>query len=385
MRVQLHILRVLALSLAIFPLRMANAQGNNDLDQWFDSVWARSADPTIVEPLHYKLSIVNEFIPSASELSSLKSRVHGHPQHPDAWKVSVYEHAMKRKPEVTTVEVWFKDGVWRKSQDQTNQPDGKDFFIDMCLRKSSMWSLQKDQLTRASLTGTFPPYADVRKSGGGIARMVAAFPTGGLSLVSLSGLDRPALRVTGDHWIADAKPKNSSGASVHIEGTWNDVDHRGRVTLVQWRGPTAQEDDSSLIAEDWKTVDGRADEMAFTIREVRLDGRPLETHRLLTSESVSSEEIERVTAEPTPHGIDPIRGASTFSSIFDFMQGEGTVRAVDDSGTGQSVPFNGGRSKARVDLQRAGWWAAGTLLAALLVFRLRSYLNTRKSSTPVQH
>jgi hypothetical protein len=85
--------------------------------------------------------------------------------------------------------------------------------------------------------------------------------------------------------------------------------------------------------------------------------------------------MARVTVEPTVSGVDVVRGKNVFTSIYDYTADGGTVSVIESDGRNKTMSLNGGRSRARVDLQKAGWWAAGTLVVALIVLRIYSRIK----------
>jgi hypothetical protein len=274
--------------------------------------------------------------------------------------------------------------MWRMNLDEQNTPTG-DFFRDDCVRGAFMWSLRQDQFIRASSERTVPRQYDIRPSAGGAGRWLWAFPTGGITLVGLDGFAVPHAVRTGDNWEADAGTVGTPSATtpaktLHLSGTWDNSTGVGTVNLVRWRGPTPGSEDSDLLAEQWDTSAAFGQRIAHRIREVRADGRPLRTYTLIEATTVDRAEIERVTTEPTPGGSDAVRGKSRYTSIFDFTGGEGTVTVVDDQKPPAVAPYHEGRSRAHYDLQRTGWWAAGTLCLALVILRVRKHFVSSKPS-----
>lgn len=366
------------------PASVTLASDDPAFHKWFDDLWRTAVDQPADRGLRVRMRVVDEFVPTTSELADLRKAVEGHPEHPLRAKLGYYDLAIVGKPFTTTTQIWMRGGEWRQNQDTINTLTG-DFFEDDCVRTDSMWSHQKGQLVRVSLAQSFPANFDFRKGTAGSRRWLWCFATGGISLVSLDGFSQPTAVLTGDVWEATTTGGSAAGGAavknLRLVGSWDPKTGRGRVDNVQWRGRTPRADDSDLRADGWQDSSEFGRPIAASVREIRADGRVVKTYTLLDCGPVDRAEMARITAEPKIIGGDAIRGKSEFTSIYDFTGSEGTIAAIEPGKQPSVVPYNEGQSKAHTDLQRAGWWAGATLVAAIFVIRLRQWVKIRGTAS----
>lgn len=352
----------------------AFASSDPDFDRWIQALWKNATERPIERGLFVNLKVVNAYVPAEADLNALREQVKLHPQDPRASDLGDYDRVLAGKPYTTVVRLWTRAGEWRASVDSTNTVAG-DMYRDDCVRRNFMWSLQRDRLLTIRPDREFPGYFDIRKQATGFAGWLWAFPTGGLSLVDVQKFGQPEVVLAGTTWEATATVAGTT-KSIRVRGEWAVAEKRGIVNAVEWN-PGDPANAIRFEAADWKANAAFGTAVASTVREFRANGRPDRSLTMLESHEVDSKEMSSVTATPQTKGDDPVRGKSTFTSIYDFTGQEGTVTSLTGGDQPAVVPYNEGHTKAHIDLQQAGWWLAAALVASLSVLAFRKYITKR--------
>ena len=368
--------RCVALCLVIAATNPTRAQAPEEVSAWFREEWKAAADPLAFNGFALSFHIEYPARFTDAELALLRAEAEGKPDHPNWSEIRAEEQRRRQPADASRHTIWSDGrGRWRYSHSYLDSVSDTPAFVDSTVAGDAMWRMTRESLHVAStgLGTSTPNFGDPRTSLGTIRWHLRALLFGFLGEASAAGVAPEAgveLDSAGEWTIHAGAP---GIARSRFEGRWDPDAHRGfvsRVTIVDQPPDLQGSVGVRFLLDGWRFDADAGRWIAGSVTEVRPDG--VVDHRLVTGDAspVSPEEFERLVAMPPMTGEDPVRGAVSFTSLYDHRPG--TRKRFDiapDRSTTGATDLPGARSYRAWRL--GGWLTAAALVALFVVLRIR--------------
>lgn len=304
---------------------------------------------------------------SPAEVARLTQEVGGRPDHPRRPILEESQRRLAKGPDIATYSVWVKS---RESLRVNREIDGVTGYLDQVLSPSVMWTMTPMQLTIVDPEHA-PANRDARGNIPGWEKDIGFFRFGGVHLGHRIALQPDSAIQLTDAWQIVARARN--GLVIEYALQWDPRADRGYFMGGTYRAvPENPEAVGTFFrVSGWKYFDQADEWFASTIEEFFPDGRPNQTLELMEVGTISTEEFQRLVAVPSLNGTDPIRGAYTFSSVYDFRPNSRAITTMTADGPESRPMPSGGVADQPTWLRAAGWSVLALLAALLTVLRLR--------------
>lgn len=335
--------------------------------EWFKSEWRAAESVSLPREtfLHYSLVLPVEG--DASDLAALAKRIEGRPDHPDRRHYEALRRQLEHGPRTVTYRLWYKDARrWRLAADYS---EGEVIpYVDVAINGDNAW-----QMTPRALRLIDPdrPPESLDPS----ARLTAApnhyrawitwrFGPGPLDLQPV------ASRLVGNRWEATVRSSDGSREFRYLGTVQDGRIHPDRIVMVR------ADDRPGLANAETRFTDWEYSAFADRWIPASITSVSAEHHQeqiLHELRPLRPGEWEPVVATPTLDGEDPLRGPTTFVSVFDHRPGANHAETINEDGSVvrspiPETPTTGPRSRR---LQTVGWFLAGAIAAWLIFLRLR--------------
>jgi hypothetical protein len=341
----------------------------------FRSAWQDAADVKV--PARAVLRYHELLYPTLSdgELRQLEERVAGKPDHPDRRTLDAEKRRRAKGPDRIDYQVWFQQsGAWRYNM--TDHAEG--FYVDQAVTPQIVWSLVPKTLTVIDPGTSPPPNKDYAVSEDDFTTMFRR-----LAWARMPG--PPSVNMQ----LQDATIRNGRWTGVASAAGWSTRrwtgyydDEAGRLILEETvlvespKFPEAR--GKSERYSGWSFIELLGQWTARRIEERSADGRVQRVIEFDGAEPLDDDTFAELTAIPPSAGTDPIRGATTFTSIIDYRPRAEKITTFTPNGTVETpLPASSlGRSRSH-SLRVAGWVLAGAILVALVAIRLWRVRSSR--------
>ena len=205
-------------------------------------------------------------------------------------------------------------------------------------------------------------------TGSSAGAWLSRFTSGSFSALTLANGAPAGAEWSGENLIG--RIRLPSGFIVRVSGILGTGSPAYRVRELSSTPPDARVPTLRLRFHDWipePALDGAL--VARRVERLDAEGRVVELLELTSVRPINNEEFERVTAIPAHDGEDPIRGASTYTSIFDYRPGAHTFTSISADGTTTTIPLATAR-EGWPGMRALGWIVAAIMVACLLWVRI---------------
>ena len=327
------------------------AQTESALREWLALESAPNRVWEVAKNTHWVYEATHPARMSAEELRRLGEEIAGKPEHPDRGRYKDESRRLATGGDVERVELWVGDAEnWRLNRTSLFGPGQ---IFDVARRRDVAWSSSGRQLAVVATDEPPPPNRDLASQSNDVMFAVSLFSSAALSMTSDPSVKLEEAKLTGNRWRASFV---GGEYTRRFEGTWDVTAGRFIVTSSEVLSQGKVVEGSSESYGGHKELDALA---AYTL--VSGSGPPLRgSRRLISCQSVSAAEIDRVTAVPPLKGPDAVRGPTSIESVHDYRP-NGSFEEVSEPGTPsvrRMVP----------DASRTRWmgWIAGGLVVAVL-------------------
>lgn len=364
----------LAMALAISAAAHKASAQQQRLDPvatWLTTQIERASIPD-VSGLEIRFEVVTGERPTPGALAIVRSRVEGHPDHPDRALLTRMEEWARNGPSREEKRVWFSDAShWRLCQN-LQRDSAPAFFSDAGQLGAECWVLTPDQIgvSQPSDTGGH----DYSVYGGAIEFMLSAVATHDLWRLKQEGQVVTAASLQGDTWMADLAEREmptKRHIEYRVQGSWDSSASVGvidSIELTRWdAAPSCVGIRTTFSDCDTLTLPGGGRLcMASTSS---CSEQPGQSVRVLAVER-SNLNVAQLGRTPIAGASDPIRGVIKVRSMVDHRPGAESRMTFSEEGSLQSrVPLREGRYKEI--LRWAGWAVLGGGVVLLIVYRKR--------------
>lgn len=342
--------------MALPAVHVAAAPSTAEVEAWIGAEWDSATTLKSVANTQWVYFDEHSHVPSVVELDALRSRVRGHPDHPELPDLQTYEQRLVAGPDRVRKQLWYQgQNIWRHSSD--TMMNGVLYYTDMANNGQSAWALTPGQLNVIKSTAPEPSH-DYTEFRNDINLLLRRFAFGLFGDDDGMHWQRTPVNLSEDHWSFDAR---ADGTTLRFSGTWDSEQRRGFVSRMAIVSCIRDQAFVGSYSEflDWRTRAG----IAITTR-VNVYTAKLVLEQSLVLQEVSRSEtgaIEKLCQPPTLDS-DPVRGTLTYASMNDYRDGDEQQHARGSDG--QLTPA--GRSPA-FDFDRRLLFAGWAILGALLV------------------
>jgi hypothetical protein len=350
----------------------AEAASAAKVAEWLDTQIGEGRDMPLDDMRDVAFSFAYELytLRPPEEIERLRKEIEGKPDHPMRRVVEGYDRMLEDGPSVfeyaARVRGWDR---WRLNQDRP--PGDPTAWNDTVVTPTHAFQLNPDQIALIDPRVGYPEGRQLNSMSNEIWNAINALVYADLG-TRRQRITRDDVRVDGALWSCQIR---KLGQTIRCEGRWIPEWERGVVD----RATVIENPDAPAYVGWYKTFGGWRMEPAIgrpvAVRaEQRFpDGSIAYAYVFRGAEREDAGVFERVTAVPDIAGADPLRGAISATSMWDFREGE--QRYVSDDGGARSVinqgPFPGARRKqGRLALRRVGWTLLGALVLGLVALRL---------------
>ncbi|MBL8765305.1 MAG: hypothetical protein JNM07_13660 [Phycisphaerae bacterium] len=313
---------------------LAQAPDRDTVQKWFDAEW--KAAQTIPDLGDASITWRMEFayVPSESELEELRARVEGRPDHPERGKLRAWRRAFEGEPEFLRHQLWMRgQGQWRFNIE--DGPTATPTYTDITLSPSGMWTLSRQQLSRAKAGD--PAFDNTKYHENTFWPQIRRFMFGGIASGCVS-CERDPLVLSGTRWSVTVRSRSAGSVpllTTSYEGHWDAAAGRGFTDTLYIRPhPNAANPNGARFEfSGWSYRDALARWMCDRVVESHANG-PVQRVYLLEEVAPNNPgRFNEVAKEPAPNGTDAVRGTVTFTSVLDYQGEKIEIRELDGDGT----------------------------------------------------
>lgn len=336
-------------------------------------------------PSGFHVRIVRRLYPTmaASELSAREREVSSLPDHPDHAVLRSQRRRIDAGHEVHVSDLWLMGpGRWRRSE---SMPGDTPILSDVVVSPESMWLMTPGALNLLEPGVSPPPGKDLASLEDDVRRTLRLVLVGNLGLGAAGGASPGDTSQVGSALRMSVRSDSGLQTEYTISGSAEGV---GPVVAEYARvgGPRVAADHVDRYRYlEWRRIDGLPLPVASRIE--RLDGldRVSEVWTI-DVRPITDREFRVVAQPPAADGHDPLRGAVTVRSVFDYRSRSRTVTTITEAGS-VSVPMSADMlgHQPPLGLRTIGWIGAGVLVALLLGIRIARVRARRVAGTGLRH
>jgi hypothetical protein len=320
-------------------------------------------------PAHVQFSVVDQYTPSAADITAMETEVEGKPSHPLRRDIETYKRRLLR-PDRSVRELYYYGSRWRYATKSEFASDYLDFGRD----GDSAWVMIPKSLS-ISPTEAPPPGSDFASVWHIDVAESLCLITCGLNMFRNNQLTfvPEKVRLASEGWSIESEYSTERGVGkVSVQGEVRDGEILvSRCALVFTPVSGSSTGGTTWTATGWQRR-GIGVVVASRVRIVSQSGTQSDrVFELEKADCVDAATVESVAAIPTLTQVDRIRGPVSFRAISDFRD-QPTVTVVGPDGTTrkeslESLPYFAKRRSMEI----LGWVVCGCIVAILITVRLR--------------
>ncbi|GJQ30089.1 MAG: hypothetical protein HBSAPP03_19730 [Phycisphaerae bacterium] len=350
--------------------------GTPEFEAWWSKITSGGAAGPRLDGVSLKYVRELVYIPPADELAAMRSRVAGHPIHPERFALEVYERRLKTgKPDTSEYQVWRLGSDWRLSKSYSTAELS---FWDFASGPDGAWHLTPQKLTVVPQSAESQVGREVASQSSGMTLETGILITGGLLNASALRVDLRPRMITENRWAVEAvKVEESRTIVIRAEGGWDASEAVGTVSRCEVRIASPGQPDNAEIYESagWEYQPRLGLNVAGVVTQLDARNQPVIRYRLVRVEEFDEAQFKELVRVPRLDTPDPIRGAVKVSSISDVRPGMATSWERQGATASESMIV----AQSRMGAWRvAGWVVAGLLLITLVL--LRVHISTKPGS-----
>lgn len=338
---------------------------------WIAAERERSVTMNVLEGFVFKWHREATYVPPAAEISAMRARVEGKPEHPDRHLLGIYEKRLANGPaKEPSAFYYFDKDHWRLNRNIHTQGEGQPtMFLDAAQNDDDGWVALPQSLLVEPAGTEGPSSAKGQLGDANFAfGTLIANPFGMIPKAEVPRLD---IRVNGTGWEAVIPPESASVnfAGCRVTGTWDHVKQVGILRTAQWllrpehvdmggKEPLYRFGASVFSNEIGHSVYSRVDTKGWGDEG---DGEFREWAWVFNGiERIPPEQREALLRTPKNGESDPIRGTWAFQAV----RGGGSLvdsgLGVAPMSTGGSLPSWAGYAMAALipAVAAGGWYLA---------------------------
>lgn len=351
----------------------------SDFATWLASQPTDTPAQLVLSDYHVSWSVQLHEVPPPEVLAHLREQVGAAADHPEKETLAAFERRLKGDPDIERLEFW-DGGAGAFRYNRSFRDESGAHYFDIVSTHRDYWVMSDRQLTLLKPHREVPN-RDYRSSEPEIRMQLSLMLSGGFALVPGMDLMKQSVQVTNGSWQCMMRIR-ATGAALLYEGIWD----AGLTTYVVHRVSIAESPGGPAdvgkcwVMTDWRGVADMSHPVAGRVEERLPDGRLRRVLVLESVERVDPDEFVTVTRTPSPTTqSDPVRGAVTFTSVWDYLNTNAFL--VEDPETGDLVstlriPDSDAPAKT---MRILGWLAVGVIVACLGWIRVQRW----KSSRPI--
>lgn len=374
----MHRITIVSLVLAVLTSigaarQVAGGSGHEDATALFATLWTEAQRRLPPTGFAYEFRSTQYATRSAQEIAEWEQRLALTPDHPEHAALRIERYRVERGPDIIEYQVWWMGpDSFRLCQTQPRS-DPAARYQDTTITSRAVWQLGSTasggQLAVLEPGAPFPAErAYFGATGSSAGAWLSRFTSGSFSALTLANGAPAGAEWSGENLIG--RIRLPSGFIVRVSGILGTGSPAYRVRELSSTPPDARVPTLRLRFHDWipePALDGAL--VARRVERLDAEGRVVELLELTSVRPINNEEFERVTAIPAHDGEDPIRGASTYTSIFDYRPGAHTFTSISADGTTTTIPLATAR-EGWPGMRALGWIVAAIMVACLLWVRI---------------
>lgn len=366
--------------LAIAALSMtgtAAAQSEAErAEKWFRTMATEAAENFKGRSFKMAYSVEVQETLDPNEISAIRSRVANLPAHPDRARLQRLEHLQKYGPAMLEYTMWFRRGDMRLNREGERHVPGAE-YLDTTSIGDVGWKMTPKTLFVVPTGQSAPRGHDVQMVTKWALTEAKVFFGAGMSGFGDVTQDTQFRMIDDNRWTASNKRViGGNERSVEVRGTWDAQVGRGRSieSSLSSVGNGAKVL-YRVTAERWIEFDGMEVATSVTTTDMETAERPADVrnYKLLSIDSLSDRDFERVSQVPAIDAEDPIRGAVTFTTV-ENLTGSESRYTMKNPMTGTIEEFGSGQTVAGMNrswLRVLGWTSACAIAVMLVILRVR--------------
>lgn len=360
--------RTLCATILLASLTFSTALAQTNADEvraWVRAQWAAADSPLdgiAGNMIDFRLWEAPKL--TKEQIAELEKLVEGKPDHPARREIATGKRQLASGGDVRRYRVWANSSTEFRISEDT--PYVEALYIDVARAAGVRWMMVPVQL-QVGDEGSGPgininPY---------VGSLLNYFRFGGLNRGRAIELKLEEIEVGGMSWIAMARSKKT-GLESRFSGRWDPVAGRGfverSVTLKCPAMPEAVGEERRF--DNWARSEQLGEWLAGTIEERTKDGVVKIRYTLDGVTPYTPAEFEALTRVPSVDGEDPVRGVTTYKSVYDYRPGASAMS--QRRGEDQTVPVIAPvPAESSIWLRYTGWGVLSIAIVVLVALRLR--------------
>ncbi len=309
------------------------------------------------------------------EIEAHWREVQGRPDHPKRLRLEQMERYAEEGPIRNSVIFWTRGpDQWRASGDQTGSAAK---YNDFLLMPDRSWILTAEQLTLMDPRLAVPPERDISGLASTMEVQVGDFLHGSATYARPPGVvDHSTLVIQGARWKVTVRRFNAPYAE--MEGVWDEGLSRGFANSGRLLSQPPNLLPVPQCAEkrysDWSVNPVLKRWVAHRVEWFEHDGRLMSVKLFDDAELITDARWEEVTRTPDPGTPDAMRGALTYTSVWDYREGREVFTEFGPEGPVSTVmpprADPAARASSQRRMQHIGWGSATFLILTLIAIRI---------------
>jgi hypothetical protein len=361
-------LRIAIAALATTTSSLAQSMDVAQFTKALERDWALAQVFVVPENIHVQYHDL--LYPSMTDegLRAAQSAIEGKPDHPLRYQVEPELRRRSKGPDRVDFEIWFqRSGTWRYNLTDHAQ----NLYVDQAATPSEAWSLMPMTLAVVEIGPNAPPNRNYAGSESSLSQAISEFVWAKLGMGKAIGAVPQGATVTQSGWTATAV----APTGYSWRGTGRLSDDAGRLLLEKGeilQAPNFPDEVGKTVSFlEWKLVESIGHWMCHRIEDRTADGRLVKVRILDSAKALDTSRIAELTRVPPVDGADIIRGKTTFASLLDYRRDAEKMTTFTPQGAVETPipPSELGHANSE-QLRTTGWVVMGTILLALIGFRI---------------